>query len=165
MLRVGLSVSSPSAAQPSNPAQDRKAATTAAMTVEKLTPCSEKVLPSMPVLDAPPFAKITMLRIVMQTIPTPSMSSSSRVTTRRSMVFRYADKAMHTRIVQIHGTWNGCAGSFCAAAMNALRKLFTAATQQLANITYVPRIAKPEKKPARGPIVTPTNAYALPAWL
>jgi hypothetical protein len=48
---------------------------------------------------------------------------------------------------------------------NSPRNRPTSALDAHVNARYVPRRAQPEKKPARGPSVTPEKAYTEPAWL
>ena len=84
MLRPGSSVSSPIDAHASKPAQDRKAATTPLITAEADTPSNENTLKSMPVVGAPPLAKITTTSTIIDRMPMPSMTSRILASSRMS---------------------------------------------------------------------------------
>ena len=84
MLRPGSSVSSPIDAHASKPAQDRNAATTALNTADADTPSNENALKSTPVVGAPPLAKMTTTRTIIDTMPTPSMASRILASSRTS---------------------------------------------------------------------------------
>ena len=87
--RRGLSVSSPSAAAPSNPANDRKPNTAALATAESEVPLGS--LNASSVIDWPcgadppiSLTTITTIRITISVTEMPSMPSSERVATRMS---------------------------------------------------------------------------------
>src|SRR5690242_16691200 len=52
-----------------------------------------------------------------------------------------------------------------ASWKNAIPNVPASAVDATQKHTYVPSSAHPAKKPARGPSVTPENAYTDPAWL
>ena len=89
MLRRGLSVSSPSAAAPSKPANDRKPNTAAvAITSSDVPPGTENTSPLKPwSRGAEPAASLTKMTTISSTISATeiaSMPSSERVATRMS---------------------------------------------------------------------------------
>jgi hypothetical protein len=90
MFRRGLSVSSPSAAAPSNPANDRKPNTAAVATVSsdvpdgRLNASEREWLPSPGAVPASSLAKMTTTRITISATEIPSIVSSERVATRMS---------------------------------------------------------------------------------
>jgi hypothetical protein len=99
MLRVGLSVSSPSDAAPSNPPKERKPKTAAMATVENgMPPGGEKTssVKSWSLGADPPmtFAKITTISTRISSTEMPSMPSSERVATRMSPKARIATKTI-----------------------------------------------------------------------
>jgi hypothetical protein len=89
MLRVGSSVSSPSAAAPSKPAKERKPNTAAVATVSSDVPDGtlkmSAVKPwSSGALPARSLTKMTTMRTTMRITEMPSRPSSDRVATRMS---------------------------------------------------------------------------------
>ena len=104
MLRPGSSVSSPIEAQASNPAHDRKAATTALSTAEADTPSNENALKSIPVVGAPPLAKITTTSTIMDRMPMPSMASRIFASSRTSRPDSRNETAAPTTTTASHGS-------------------------------------------------------------
>ena len=128
MLRCGSAVSSPIDAQASNPAQQRKAATTPPSTAGTDTPDGEKVLQSTPVGWAPPRAKITPARTTMAMMPAPSIPRRTLASVLTSLPVRTNDIAALIITRVSHGSWNGCSSPFCSSARNELAKAAVSAS-------------------------------------
>ena len=85
--RRGFSVSSPSAAAPSNPPNDRNASTMPRPSAERVTPLGsentslEYPAPGGCVPTPASFRKMTTIRITISVMEMPSIESSTRVTT------------------------------------------------------------------------------------
>ena len=112
MLRVGLSVSSPSEAAPSNPPKDRKPKTAAIATVENgMPPGGEKTssVKSWSLGAEPPrtFARITTISTMISSTESPSMPSSERVATRMSPKARSATNTIATSAMISQSTLAG----------------------------------------------------------
>ena len=109
MLRLGLSVSSPSEAAPSNPPKERKPKTAAIATVENgMPPGGEKTssVKSWSLGAEPPttFARMTMISTTISSTEIPSMPSRERVATRMSPNARNATKTIATRAMMSQST-------------------------------------------------------------
>ncbi len=170
MLRLGLSVSSPSEAQASKPAQDRNAKTVAVMTAPKVVPPEVNVdrsrvgAPPLSVTPPDPMTEpptTTAASTSMARMPRPSMISSVRAVSRVSRELRIVTPSAATTATTIHGPLLWTPSAF----RNACANTPVAAWVQVRKNKYVPRSAKPPKNPARGPMVAPASAYTEPAWL
>ena len=121
MLRLGSSVSSPIDAHASNPAHDRKAATTPASTAPAETPPeNENTEKSMPVVGAPPLPKITSTSTIIARMPTPSMASRSLASSWMSRPDNSSEITAPIATMMSQGTWYGLSLPGCSAAMNEL---------------------------------------------
>src|SRR6478735_3157572 len=136
MLRLGSAVSSPSEAQASKPAHDRKADTTPASTRLGVTPAPKvKTEKSIPVVGAPPLPRMVTDRMTMAMMPTPSIAISTLATECTSRPATVAEMARPTSTVMYQEIWNGLSLLGCNSASSALTNAAVRASVPMAKPT------------------------------
>src|SRR4051794_41083360 len=160
MLRRGSAVSSPSAAAPSKPANDRKPNTAAVATASSDVPLGSLNASanedSCPAGADPPisFAKITTTRMTIRVTEMPSIVSSDRVATRMSPAAMNEISAAETSAIQIQSA----VSEIPVDARNDEKNRPTSALDATVKHRYVPSSAQPARNPARAPSVNPVSA-------
>ena len=160
MLRRGSSVSSPSAAAPSKPANDRNPNTEAVAIASSVVPLGR--LNASPSEDSWPLGasptisrtKMTTTRITISATENPSIVSSERVAKRMSPPAITVISAAETSAIQIQSALS----AMPVEARNDEKNSPTSADEATVKHRYVPSSAQPARKPAAGPSVKPVSA-------